>query len=94
MIGSAGFNGQPVVGKVEIAYGTFERFRQKGLGTEICQLMVELSIKTDPSVVITARTLPDKNYSTRILEKNSFELLGTVIEKEDGEVWEWEYKKG
>jgi len=93
LIGLAGFKGQPVVGKVEIAYGTFERFRQKGLGTEICQLMVELSIKTDPSVVITARTLPDKNYSTRILEKNGFELLGTVIDKEDGEVWEWEYKK-
>jgi len=46
----------------------------------------------DRSVRITARTLPEKNYSTRILEKNNFVLLGFVTDPEDGEVWEWEYK--
>ena len=92
LVGSAGFKGRPVDGKVEIAYGTFERFRHQGIGTHMCRLLVELSLATDPSVIITARTLPEKNYSTSILEKNGFVRLGTVIDPEDGEVWEWQYQ--
>lgn len=90
-VGAAGFKGQPVEGKVEIAYGTFERFRHQGVGAEICKLLVELSRETDPAVRITARTLPENNYSTRILEKNGFTKLGMVYDKDDGNVWEWEY---
>ena len=92
-VGAAGFKGQPREGRIEIAYGTFERFRQRGLGTEICRQLVELTLKTDPSIVITARTFSEKNYSTRILESNDFELIGIVIDEEDGEVWEWRYNK-
>jgi len=92
LIGSAAFKGKPVNNSVEIAYGTMEAHRQKGVGTRICKQLVELSLATDPSVRITARTLPEKNFSTRILEKNHFILLGTVIDPEDGEVYEWEYK--
>jgi RimJ/RimL family protein N-acetyltransferase len=70
----------------------FENYQQKGIATRICKQLVELSLATDPSVRITARTLPEKNYSTRILEKNNFVLLGFVTDSEDGEVWEWEYR--
>lgn len=91
LVGVVAFKGAPVHGKVEIAYGTFERFQQQGVGTEMCKCLVELSLQTDPSVSITARTLPEKNYSTRILEKNGFVLLGPVMDPEDGEVWEWKY---
>lgn len=92
LVGSAAFKGKPVNNTVEIAYGTMEDQRQKGIGTSICKQLVELSIATDPAIRITARTLPEKNYSTRILEKNKFILLGYVTDPEDGEVWEWEYK--
>ena len=92
LIGSAAFKGKPINNTVEISYGTFENHRQQGVGTKICQRLVELSLATDPSVRITARTLPEKNYSTKILEKNNFILLGFVNDPEDGEVWEWEYK--
>ena len=91
IVGSGAYKGPPVDGKVEIAYSTFKPFRQKGVGAEICRQLVRLAYETDPSVVITARTLPEKNYSTRILEKNGFKLLGMVIDKDDGEVWEWRY---
>src|SRR5258706_14186906 len=67
LVGSAGFKGKPVNGRVEIAYGTFPRFREKGIGTEICHQLVQLSMKTDPSVRILARTFQEENYSTRIL---------------------------
>lgn len=93
LVGSAAFKGRPVNSTVEISYGTNEANRQMGVGTRICKKLVDLSLATDPSVRITARTLPEKNYSTRILEKNNFILLGFVTDPEDGEVWEWEYKK-
>jgi len=92
LVGSAAFKGKPVNNTVEIAYGTMEDQRQKGIGTKICKQLVELSLATDPSVRITARTLPEHNFSTKILEKNNFILLGIVTDPEDGDVWEWEYK--
>ena len=91
LVGSAAFKGKPVNNTVEIAYGTMESHRERGVGTRICRHLVELAQATDPFVRITARTLPEKNYSTRILEKNNFVLLGFVTDPEDGEVWEWEY---
>ena len=93
LIGSGAFKGRPVNNTVEIAYGTMDNHRQKGIGTRICKQLVELSLGTNPSVRITARTLPEHNYSTKILEKNNFVLLGIVNDPEDGDVWEWEYKK-
>ena len=92
IVGSGGFKGQPINGTVEIAYGTIEKYRNQGIGTAICKLLVELSLKTDPSIEITARTLPEENYSVRVLKKNHFLFIGTVNDPEDGEVWEWLYQ--
>ena len=89
LVGSAGFKGPPVSGAVEIAYGTMEQYRNQGFGTAICRLLVDLSLKTDPSIRITARTFLKENFSTRILVKNNFICLGTVNDPEDGAVWEW-----
>jgi len=93
LVGCGAFKGAPKNGMVEIAYGTFEPYQRKGMGTEICRLLVELSLKTDPSVTITARTLPENNFSTKILQKNGFIFSGTVNDPEDGDVWEWVYPK-
>ena len=92
LVGCAAFKGRPIGGKVEIAYGTFEKYQHQGIGTAICKQLINLSLQSDPSVRITARTLPEKNFSTKILEKNGFKCIGTVIDQDDGEVWEWEYK--
>jgi RimJ/RimL family protein N-acetyltransferase len=91
LVGSAAFKGQPINGTVEIAYGTFGRFQRQGIGTGICKTLVDLALKTDSSIRITARTLPESNFSAKILQKNNFVCLGTVNDPEDGEVWEWEY---
>ena len=89
LVGAAGFKGPPINGTVEIAYGTFEKYRKQGFGTAICKHQVGISLKTDPSIKITARTLPEENFSTRILKKNNFIFMGIVNDLEDGEVWEW-----
>ena len=91
LVAAAAFKGKPVNGKVEIAYGTFPQYQQKGIGARLADTLVQLSLKTDPSVRITARTLMEENYSVRLLRKNNFKLLGTIMDDEDGEVWEWEY---
>jgi RimJ/RimL family protein N-acetyltransferase len=94
LVGSVGFKGAPKDGSVEIAYATFENFRGKGHGTQMCKLLVDLALKTDSSLQVMARTLPEENHSTQILKKNNFSLKGKVIDQEDGEVWEWVYVSG
>lgn len=93
LVGAAAFKGKPVNGIVEIAYGTFEKYRNRGIGTSICRQLVNLSLQTDPSVIITARTLPEENFSVKLLKKNDFVFSGTVIDPEDGEVWEWTFER-
>ena len=90
-VGSCAFKGAPKKGIVEIAYGTSEPYRRKGIGTAICKQLVELALKTDPFVKVTARTLPEENFSTKILKKNGFKFSGVVNDAEDGDVWEWIY---
>ncbi|MPR32694.1 GNAT family N-acetyltransferase [Salmonirosea aquatica] len=92
LVGCAAYKGPPAAGKVEIAYGTFERFRQQGVGTEIAKKLVEPAQATDSSVQITACTLPENNFSTKILQKNGFRYLGTVYDEEDRKVWGWTYE--
>lgn len=92
-VGSGGYKGRPVDNKIEIAYGTFPDFQRKGIGTAICSELVSMALKENPGLIITARTLPENNYSTRILTKNDFFLTGTIWDKDDGDVWEWQYKK-
>ena len=93
LVGSAAFKGKPVNGKVEIAYGTFEQHRMKGIATLIVSELVQLSLTTDATVRITARTIPENKGSIRVLEKNGFTYIGNVDDEEDGEVCEWELRK-
>lgn len=92
LVASVGFKGPPVNNTIEIAYGVFEAHQRQGLGKAVCKMLVDLAIKTDPTLKITARTFSENNFSTRILEKNNFLLSGTVQDPEDGEVWEWIYQ--
>ncbi len=93
LVGSAGYKGKPVNNKIEIAYGTFPELQSQGIGTVICRQLVLLAQDTDPNIIITARTLPEENHSTKILQKNGFKLLGIVWDKDDGNVWEWQFEK-
>lgn len=72
LAGCAACKGKPVNNKVEIAYSTMPRHQHKGIATAICKALVDLALQTDPNVIITARTLPENNYSTKVLQKNGF----------------------
>jgi len=91
LVAAAAFKGQPRDNKVEIAYGTFPQYQKQGIATKIARMLIDLSLQTDPAVRITAQTLKEENYSVRILRKNNFKLIGTAMDEDEGEVWEWEY---
>ena len=93
LVGSAGFKGLSKDNSAEIAYGVFPAFQSQGLGSEICRQLVLLALKSDLTVNLTARTLPEESHSTKILTKNGFKLIGLIWDEEDGDVWEWVYRK-
>jgi [ribosomal protein S5]-alanine N-acetyltransferase len=88
LIGGGGFKGAPKNGKVEISYGTFELQQGRGIATEICRELTSLALKTDPAVIVTARTLPENQASIRVLEKNGFVNQGIIVD-DDGDVFEF-----
>lgn len=89
-VGFGGYKGGPKNNKVEIAYATINRYEGQGMGTAICRELVRLSLQTDQSIRVTARTLPDGEASKRILLRNGFSCNGTIHDDDDGEVLEWE----
>ncbi|UTE78457.1 GNAT family N-acetyltransferase [Rossellomorea sp. KS-H15a] len=93
IVGVCSFKGRPKQGRVEIGYFTFPEHEGKGYGQFMCRSLVDIAQDFDPEVVITARTQPEDNASTSILKKNGFELQGVVTDEDDGEVWEWVYRK-
>ena len=89
-IGTAGFKAPPAAGVVEIAYGIVPAFEGKGYATEAAGALVEFAFDSREVRVVRAHTLPERNASTRVLEKSGFRLLGEVVDPEDGPVWRWE----
>ena len=89
IVGSCGFTGAPKNGQVELAYWTFEEFEGQGIASFACYQLISIAHKEDPSVVVTAKTAPEKNASTRILEKNGFQFKEIVQDHEIGDAWLW-----
>ena len=90
-IGSAGFKGPPdSLGMVEIAYGVVPDYEGRGYATEAATALVRYASEQEQVALVRAHTLPERNASTRVLEKCGFHYIGEVIDPEDGPVWRWE----
>ena len=89
IVGVCGFTGQPKDGKVEIAYMTFKEFEGQSVSSFSCRQLISISKATDPTIIITAKTSPEHNASTKILEKNGFVFEGNVQDEEIGDAWFW-----
>lgn len=92
IVGSCSFVGQPQEGKVEVAYWTFKEFEGQGIASFACKELVRIAKQTDPNVTITAKTAPEKNASTKILENTHFVFTGIVRDEEIGDAWLWTHK--
>ena len=93
VVGVGGFTGQPKDGKVEIAYGTFKEFEGLGIASFSCKQLIFIAKTNDPQIIITAKTSPEHNASTKILERNGFEFTRIVQDEDIGDAWEWVLKK-
>jgi len=88
--GVCGFTGPPVDGKVEIAYHTFPAYERQGVASMACSLLINIAASAEETVIITAKTAPEHNISTRILQKYGFEQTEIVQDHEIGDAWFWE----
>lgn len=89
IVGTGGFTGQPIDSKVEIAYGTFKDFEGQGIASFTCKELISITKQNHPSIIITAKTAPEHNASTRILQKNNFQFSEVVQDHEIGDAWLW-----
>lgn len=85
MVGDLCFVGEPnEAGEIEIGYGTYEKYRKKGLMTEAVGAMIEWA-KQQPGVrAIVASTEKNNPASSAVLVKNKF-----VNDGETGRVFQW-----
>jgi len=89
IVGTGGFTGQPQNEKVEIAYWTFKAFEGQGIASFVCKQLIEMAQENDPKIVITAKTAPEYNVSTKILQNNGFVFCEIVQDEEIGDAWLW-----
>ena len=89
IVGACGFTGQPKEGKVEIAYWTFKEYEGQGISSFSCIELILISKQFDPAIIITAKTAPEHNASTKILQNNGFTFTEIVQDDEIGDAWFW-----
>jgi ribosomal-protein-alanine N-acetyltransferase len=84
LVGWGGFKGPPNDGVVEVGYEIAEARQGRGLATAATNAMVAEAFADDRVTRVIAHTLPERNASTRVLEKVGFTYDGEAAE--DGEV--------
>lgn len=89
VVGTGGFTGQPQGGKVEIAYWTFKAFEGQGIASFVCKQLIAIAKETEPDIIVTAKTAPEYNASTKVLQKNGFIFTEIVQDDEIGDAWLW-----
>ena len=93
-VGICGYKGPPSLdGTVEIAYGVAPSHQSRGIATEAARLLITQAFADNRVRKICAHTLPERNASTRVLEKCGLRFVGEVIDVEDGRVWRWETRR-
>jgi len=92
IIGEIGFKGiEGEEGKLEVGFGTEERFRNKGYMTEALTELVKWAFSQKKVKIkrITASTLQDNIPSQKVLKKS-----GLILSHEEGGLLYWNVNKG
>ena len=91
IVGTCAFKGgvNPETGEIEIAYHTYPPFEGRGYARAMAKGLVALAADVAGLRRVIAHTLPERNASTRVLEKIGMRCTGAVIDPEDGRVWRW-----
>lgn len=93
VIGTCGFkHGPEADGTVEIAYFTFPEFERQGYATAMAGELLNRTVESGTVLKVIAHTLPERNASTRVLERIGLQLVGEAHDEEVGSVWLWAYQ--
>ncbi len=60
----------------------------------MAQRLLDMAQASEDVQEAIAHTLPERNASTRVLEKIGMRRIGDVIDPEDGPVWRWARTRG
>ncbi len=91
VVGVCAFKDHPNAdGIVEIAYFTYPPYEERGIATAMARALIAIARSQPNAPQVIAHTLPERNASTRVLEKNGLRFAGEVMDPEDGRVWRWE----
>ncbi len=91
VIGNGGFTGPPDnEGVIEIAYGVVPDYEGGRYATEAAAALVAWAERNGRVRIARAHTLPERNASTRVLEKCGFRDIGEINHPTDGLIWRWD----
>jgi len=91
VVGTCAYKGPPDAdGAVEIAYAVDPDHRGRGYAREAAAALVEFALGAGARQV-RAHTRPEHGASAHVLAACGFELVGEVVDPEDGLVWRWEF---
>jgi RimJ/RimL family protein N-acetyltransferase len=94
VVGNTAFVGPPNnAGEVEIAYGVVPSFEGRGYATQAAKALTVVALADERVKAVVAHTLPERNASTRILEKIGYVFTGKIEHPEDGLIWRWEKRR-
>ena len=94
LIGQGGYKGRPdEAGRVEIGYAIVPAYRRRGLATEVARGLIDNAFAHAHVKRVEARTLAERNASTRVLERVGMGIAGTANDPELGEVWRWSLQR-
>jgi ribosomal-protein-alanine N-acetyltransferase len=94
LIGIGGFKGvADAEGMVEIGYSIAPAYRQRGLATEAARGLVDYAFSHAHVTRVDAHTLPERNPSTRVLQRIGMRHVGLGQDPDEGEVWHWSLKR-
>jgi RimJ/RimL family protein N-acetyltransferase len=89
LVGACSFIGNSSVGSVELAYFTFPPYAGVGVATAMARELLAIAAHAgNPD--LHAYTLPEKNASSRVLQKLGFAHAGEGHDEDAGVVWRWE----
>lgn len=90
LVGWGGFKGPPDAGVVELGYEIAEGRRGRGLATAATHAMLAEAFADPDVTAVIAHTLPERNASTRVLEKA---LFAFDAEAREGERAVWRHRR-
>lgn len=89
IVGSCGFKGAPVQGRVEIGYGVSPQARQQGHASRAVADLITIAAGSLQVRTVLAQVNPDNLASTRVVQKLGFTACGRQLDHEGEMLVQW-----